>query len=446
MGEFTDKLAAKSPADQCAYLGGFPYNLVKSGNLEEYYQTLTNFDFLAAKLNHPDFGVQALIEDYDLVSDSEVLTHPEYNPEKVKALKLIQGALRLSAHVLAEDKTQLVGQLWGRMQGFDVPEIQGLLSQAKQSKTTGLRPLRASLTPPGGSLLRTLVGHSGSVYAVAVTPDGWQAISGSLDKTLKVWNLETGELRLSLEGHSDAVNAVAVTPDGKQAISGSSDRTLKVWNLETGELRLSLEGHSSFVTAVAVTPDGKQAISGSSDRTLKVWNLETGELCLSLEGHSDEVNAVAVTPDGKQAISGSEDKTLKLWNLETGELCLTLEGHSSLVYAVAVTPDGLQAISGSYDDTLKVWNLETGELRLSLEGHSDAVNAVAVTPDGKQAISGSDDDTLKVWNLETGEVIASFTGESPLFCCAVAPDGLTIVAGDSSGRVHFLRLEGMKEP
>ncbi|MEG4099510.1 WD40 repeat domain-containing protein, partial [Microcoleus sp. Pol17_C1] len=81
----------------------------------------------------------------------------------------------------------------------------------------------------------------------------------------------------------------------------------------------------------------------------------------------------------------------------------------------------------------------------TLNGHTSSVNAVAVTPDGKRAISGSDDKTLKVWDLSSGNLIASFTGESSIACCAIAPDGVTIVAGDASGRVYFLRLEGMTE-
>ena len=95
MGELADKLAAKSPAFQRAYLGSLPQNLVKSRKLGKYYQTLTDFDFLAAKINHPQFSVQALIEDYDLIDEAELSTERECNPEQVKTLKLIQGALRL---------------------------------------------------------------------------------------------------------------------------------------------------------------------------------------------------------------------------------------------------------------------------------------------------------------------------------------------------------------
>ena len=360
MVKSADKLASRSSAFQRARLGSLPYNLLKSGQWQKYYQILTDFEFLNQKIEHPEFGVQALIEDYDLIDAAEAITHPEYDPEKVKTLKQIQGALRLSAHVLAKDKTQLVGQLWGRMQCFDVPAIQQLLSQAKQRKTTGFRPLTPSLTPPGGQLLRTLEGHSGSVHAVAVTPDGKQAISASGDNTLKVWDLATGQQRLTLKGHSSWVNAVAVTFDGKQAISASQDKTLKVWDLATGKEQLTLKGHSLSVTAVAVTFDGKQAISASGDKTLKVWDLATGQQ------------------------------------------------------------------------------------RLTLKGHSGWVTAVAVTPDGKQAISASDDNTLKLWNLQTGEVIASFTGESSISCCAVAPNGVTLVAGEASGQLHFLRVEGME--
>ena len=103
----------------------------------------------------------------------------------------------------------------------------------------------------------------------------------------------------TLEGHTGWVNSVAVTPDGKRAISASSDRTLRVWDLESGQSLAHAQGHKDRVNSVAVTPDGKRAISASSDRTLRVWDLEKGRLVRTLEGHLDVVNAVAVTPDGR---------------------------------------------------------------------------------------------------------------------------------------------------
>ncbi|MEA5534411.1 hypothetical protein [Crocosphaera sp. XPORK-15E] len=164
-------------------------------------------------------------------------------------------------------------------------------------------------------------------------------------------------------------------------------------------------------------------------------------LIRTLTGHSSSVETLELTPDGKKVISGSRDYTLKVWDLATGNLENTLTGHSSMVYSVTVTPDGKQVISGSRDNTLKIWDLATGNLEKTLTGHSGRVYSVTVTADGKQVISGNGDNTLKIWDLVTGKCIATFTAEADINCVAVAADGV-IVAGDSSGNVHFLRLIG----
>jgi WD40 repeat protein len=138
--------------------------------------------------------------------------------------------------------------------------------------------------------LCTIEGHSDSVLSVAISPDGKTLVSGSSDKTIKVWDLEMLILLFSLEGH-------------------------KVWYLETGILLFSLEGHSGSVNTVAIRPDGTMIVSGSSDKTIKVWYLMTGDLQYTLEGHSDSVNTVAISPDGKTIVSGSSDKTIKVWGI-----------------------------------------------------------------------------------------------------------------------------------
>ncbi|MTJ28718.1 WD40 repeat domain-containing protein [Aphanizomenon sp. UHCC 0183] len=108
---------------------------------------------------------------------------------------------------------------------------------------------------------------------------------------------------------------------------------------------------------------------------------------------------------------------------------------------MALTPDGKTVIYHSYN-TIKIWDLVTGTESFTLQGHSSLVEAIALTPDGKTLISASRDNTIKIWDLATRKEIATFTGESPINCCTVAPDGVTIVAGEESGRLHFLRLQG----
>ncbi len=263
-----------------------------------------------------------------------------------------------------------------------------------------------------GMPLHSLEGHSNVVDCDAVYADGGRALSASWDTTLKVWDLETGRILHSLEGHSSVVTHIAVYAKGRRALSTSYDKTLKVWNLETGTLLHPLEGHSEAVLHAVVYAEGRRALSASLDKTLKVWDLETGMLLHSLEEHSNTVHHAAIYAENQRALSASYDKTLKVWDLETGDFLRSLKGHSSFVYHVVVYSNGRRALSASHDNTLKVWNLETLKLLHSLEGHTLSVSHSAVYDDGRRALSASADKTLKVWDLETGRLLHSLEGHS----------------------------------
>ncbi|MBD0314772.1 MAG: hypothetical protein ICV86_18600, partial [Microcoleus sp. T3-bin5] len=212
MSKLKERLGKQSPKKRLYTLETLPGHLAWSVQGERLHQLLTDFDFIEAKLDA--LGVQALIEDYDLARISEVLL----SEGQTETLRLIQGAIRKSAQVLDKDKTQLAGHLWGRLLNFERPQIQGLLEQGKQSKDSPwLRPLKANLERPGEGCLRTLSGHTDSVFAVAIAPDGKRAISASWDYTLKIWDTETGTEVRTLTGHTGWVRSVAIAPDGKRA-------------------------------------------------------------------------------------------------------------------------------------------------------------------------------------------------------------------------------------
>jgi len=291
-----------------------------------------------------------------------------------------------------------------------------------------LNGYRADIDPFG--LAHTLSGHSFSVYSVAFSPDGKTLASGSGDKTIKIWNVTTGQEIRTLKGHSDGVISVAFSPDGKTLASGSADKTIKIWNVATGQEIRTLSGYSSLVRSVAFSPDGKTLASGSRDDTIKIWNVATGQEIRTLSGHSDAVISVAFSPDGKTLASGSEDKTIKIWNVATGQEIRTLEGHSDWVFSVAFSLDGKTLASGSEDKTIKIWNVATGQEIRTLKGHSYPLRSVAFSPAGKTLASGSMDKTIKIWNVATGQEIRTLKGHSyGVNSVAFSPDGKTLASG-----------------
>src|SRR5271165_4391830 len=248
------------------------WHLKGAGRASELRRLLLNFDWLQAKLGATN--PNALIADYNYLADDS-------------DLRLVQSAIRLSAHVLARDQRQLAAQLIGRLLGNVVPDVHALLKQAADRKIRPwLRPLKQSLTPPGGPLISILEGHTDLIRAVAIAHVAPQAISASDDRTLRVWDLESGQTVHALHGHTGRVTAVAMTPDARRAISGSTDRTLRVWNLETGEILGTLRGHTDTVHVVAISPDGCRAVSASYDDTLRLWDLESSHEVRKLEGHT----------------------------------------------------------------------------------------------------------------------------------------------------------------
>ena len=390
--------------------------------------TLFHCPFLFAKAA-ADMVLDLAADYQELLQESRAGSLP-----RREALQLIQGALQLSMHVVALDPAQFASQMVGRLLAHrDKPDVPKFVDEIIASAPgPWFRPLHPCFDAPGGALLRTLEGHTSWVQGVALALDGKLAVSASLDKTLKVWDLGTGLLLRTLECHSDHVYGVALAPNGELAVSASADKTLKVWDLDTGRVLLTLEGHSEPIEGVAVTPDGKRAVSACANGWLRVWDLNTGRTLLTLKEHSGFVCGVAVTPDGRRAVSASWDKTLKVWDLDTGGTLFTLEGHSGHVCGVAVTPDGTQAISASQDRTLKVWDLGSGLALRTLLGHSAEVWGVAVTPDGTRAVSASQDRTLKVWDLEASPESRTPEGQSDwVYGVAATPDGKRAVSSSS---------------
>lgn len=193
-----------------------------------------------------------------------------------------------------------------------------------------------------GQCLKTLKGITDATLAVALTPEGRRAITGNYTDShgrrgpapvgLDVLDLETGQCLKTLVGHVDRAETVATSPDGRLVVSGSNDRTVRVWDLETGQCLKILKGHSHGVNTIAITADGRRIVSGSQDGTLRIWDLRTNECLKVLEDHRSDrrhklpVGRAVVTPDSRWLITESrgDQSEVHLWDMATGQ-CIWMQ-------------------------------------------------------------------------------------------------------------------------
>jgi WD40 repeat protein len=268
--------------------------------------------------------------------------------------------------------------------------------------------------------------HSGRLYSVAFSPDGKRLASASRDKTVKVWDAQTGQELLEFKGHSDVVRSLAYSPNGKRLATASWDKTVKVWNAQTGQELLTFKGHSDQVRSVAFTPDGKRLASATYDGMVKVWDAQTGQELLTIKGGG---SCMAFSPDGKRLATDLDYKTVKVWDAQTGQELFTFKGNTGMVMSVVFSPDG-KRLASSGDRTVKVWDAQTGQELFTFKGNTGMVTSVAFSPDGTRLASATLNGIIKVWDATTSPEARTFSGLTGwVRCVAFSPDGKRLASG-----------------
>ena len=278
---------------------------------------------------------------------------------------------------------------------------------------------------------------------VCFSADGKRLLAGSRAGTLALWELGTGGLVGVLDGHcssereerlDSAITSVCSSPDGNFALTGSEDRTLRLWDISTGRPMRTFGGPRRLMYGSRLSPDGTTVLGIGGDR-LRLWDLTTCRLARTLR-RADQwpLRQACFGPHGMSALSDGRGG-LDLWDLQDGRVVrtLTMPGHRNCLYALCSSPDGNSAVSGYLEGKLAFWDLITGRLICAIEAHKGPITSARFSPDGRLVLSGSDlgshgrnvqADRLKLWDVATGQLVHNFGGYStPVTSVCFSPDG-----------------------
>jgi len=285
-----------------------------------------------------------------------------------------------------------------------------------------------------GAAYAQLRGHGGPVRALAISPEGTEAISGSFDTSAIRWSLKRNSAEQVMRFHDDAVNAVAWLKDGRIATAGA-DARIAIWTPGKPKPDAVFDGHKGPIVDLAQSPDGKTLASASWDHTVRLWPLAGGPPRV-LEGHTQNVNGVAFTADGKRLVSAGYDATLRIWQLKgNDEGGVIVRNLPTPLNTVAVAGDG-EIVTAGADG--KVYFLSPkGEVQAKVDASKIPVITIALSPDGRLVAAAGIRGSVAVIDRKSRKLDQTLIGPGlPVWSAVFFPDSSTLLTGGTDRMIR----------
>lgn len=292
-------------------------------------------------------------------------------------------------------------------------------------------------------LMRVISGHVGWVRCLAVDVSNEFFVSGSVDRTIKIFDLAKGKLKLTLTGHISAVRGLTIHEKRPYLFSVGEDKTVKCWDLEVNKQIRSYHGHLSSVHCCTLHPSLDILFTGGRDQSIRMWDIRTKKQIHLLGGHESTVCSVVSQSLDPQLISGSMDSTIRLWDIVAGKCTSVLTHHKKSVRSLLIHPNEYTFASAS-SDHIKKWKGK-GEFLKNFDGHHSIINSIAINNENMM-VSGADDGSMCFWDWKTGKNFqriqtipqsGSLDSESGIFCCKFDQSGSRLITGEADKTIKI---------
>ncbi|MBT8406773.1 MAG: WD40 repeat domain-containing protein, partial [Deltaproteobacteria bacterium] len=284
-----------------------------------------------------------------------------------------------------------------------------------------------------------LIGHETKIVDAKFSPDGIRVVTGSRDKTARLWTLDGNPLG-ALMKHTAVVLSVDFSPDGRLVYTASLDGTAQIWDAATGKPVVAPLQHRAAVTSISSSPDGSVVLTTSSDGEVHLWNTKDGSPAAGSMKHGGRIHTALFSQDGKSVLIISQNGAMEIRDRDFTKVQPMFEGKSPVVSA-GYSADGKWIFSATKRGAVRIWDSLT--FKLALEIRSRGLTAASISPDGSRIVTGSKSGHALIWRFYGGIPEVDLLHEKGVTAASFSPDSRRVLTASEDGKVGLWNLDGI---